>query len=101
MSSTQYSIGGLVGYSTSGQIESSYYEGTISGTGNRYYGLLIGYGENNVIPSITKTDFYNDNTILQFESYVIPSITKTTLQTLFGDLRFESYVIPSITKTTL
>ena len=75
MSSTQYSIGGLVGYSTSGQIESSYYEGTISGTGNRYYGLLIGYGENSSIrDSIGKTTgntaYYNNGVSVESSLYI-------------------------------
>ena len=75
VSSTQYSIGGLVGYSTSGQIESSYYEGTISGTGNRYYGLLIGYGENSSIrDSIGKTTgntaYYNNGVSVESSLYI-------------------------------
>ncbi len=75
VSSTTYSIGGLVGYSTGGRIESSYYEGTISGTGNRYYGLLIGYGENSSIrDSIGKTTgntaYYNNGVSVESSLYI-------------------------------
>ena len=92
VSSTQYSIGGLVGYSTSGQIESSYYEGTISGTGNRYYGLLIGYGENSSIrDSIGKTTgntaYYNNGVSVESSLYITGAnyITKKYYEGTFAN----------------
>ena len=92
VSSTQYSIGGLVGYSTSGQIESSYYAGTISGTGNRYYGLLIGYGENSSIrDSIGKTTgntaYYNNGVSVESSLYITGAnyITKKYYEGTFAN----------------
>ena len=67
VSSNKYSIGGIVGYAPNGTVSSSYYKGLLRGTGNRWYGLMIGYGENATLnDSIGETSLdtaYYNNTV--------------------------------------
>ena len=65
VSSNKYSIGGIVGYAPNGTVSSSYYKGLLRGTENRWYGLMIGYGENATLndsigETSSDTAYYNN-----------------------------------------